>query len=97
MCLVQVELVEQLCAIATEVKAARDAHRQTTLVRRLKQLSQMFTGCIRLPLNPSLQVWGINIEVYMPVEYSCPATITLISAGMFILQLQHGTIEAGVL
>ncbi len=64
-CILQVELVEQLCAIATDVKATRDAHRQTALVQRLKRLSDMFVGCFRLPLDPSLQVWGVDIEVWL--------------------------------
>jgi hypothetical protein len=59
----QVELVEQLCVVATAVKTSRDAHRQTTLVQELKKVVDKFIGQFRLPLNPSLLVKGIDVEV----------------------------------
>ena len=61
--IIQVELVEQLCGVATAVKNARDSHRQTTLVQELKMVVDKFIGEFRLPLNPSLLVKDIDIEV----------------------------------
>lgn len=59
----QVELVEQLCVVAGAVKASRDAQRQTTLVQELKRVSDTMVGSLRLPLDPAMQVCGIDIEV----------------------------------
>ena len=55
--------MEQLCAVATAVKGSRDSHRQTTLVQELQAVADKFIGQFRLPLNPSLLVKGIDIEV----------------------------------
>ncbi len=59
----QVELVEQLCAVAMAVKNMRDSHRQTTLVEELQAVADKFVGKFRLPLSPSLLVKSIDIEV----------------------------------
>lgn len=55
--------MEQLCAVAVAVKSSRDAHRQTTLVQELNRVANKFIGQFRLPLNPSLLVRGIDIDV----------------------------------
>ena len=59
----QVELVDQLVAVAAVVKATRDAHRQTVLVQELQRVGERFVGEFRLPLSPSLLVKGLDIEV----------------------------------
>ena len=55
--------MEQLCAVANAVKVSRDAHRQTTLVEELNRVAEKFIAQFRLPLNPSLLVKGMDIEV----------------------------------
>ena len=55
--------MDQLCAVAMAVKNMRDSHRQTTLVEELKGVADKFVGKFRLPLDPSLLVKSIDIEV----------------------------------
>ena len=59
----QVELVEQLVAVAGVVKSTRDAHRQTVLVQELQRVGERLMSEFRLPLSPSLLVRGLDIEV----------------------------------
>ena len=59
----QVELVEQLVAVAAAVKVTRDAHRQTVLVKELQRVGERFVSDFRLPLSPALLVQGLDIEV----------------------------------
>ena len=59
----QVELVEQLVAVAGVVKSTRDAHRQTVLVQELQRVGERLMSEFRLPLSPLLLVRGLDIEV----------------------------------
>ena len=59
----QVELVEQLVAVAAAVKVTRDAHRQTVLVKELQRVGERFVSDFRLPLSPAMLVRGLDIEV----------------------------------
>ena len=59
----QAELIDQLRAVAYAVKAARDTHRQTTLIHGLQRLTDKFVSKFQLPLDPALLVSGIEIKV----------------------------------
>lgn len=59
----QSDLMATLSSVAEAVKGARDAQRQTTLVRELQKLSTSLPPVFRLPLNPALQCCDIDIQV----------------------------------
>ena len=54
--------MEQLCVVASAVKQARDAHRQTTLITELRGVADKFVGTFRLPLDPALLVRGVDVD-----------------------------------
>ena len=67
----QSDFMDALRSVAEAVKAARDAQRQTTLVRELQKLSSSLPPFFRLPLNPALQCSDIDIEVSYIINFVC--------------------------